>query len=81
MTVFPSRWPRLGLADWRRDLRHVIARARSRRAVIGGTLFDGVIVALATYPAQQPRLRHRREHRHTEGAARSNSLTAIKIGR
>jgi hypothetical protein len=79
--AYLTRVRRLGLADWRRNAEQVVAGARSRRAAIGGALLAGVIVALATYPAQQTLLRHRREHRHTEGAARRNSFPAIKIGR
>jgi len=60
---------RVGLADWRRKTENVVAGARSRRATLAGALLAGVIVALATYPAQQSWLSHRHEHGHDEAAA------------
>jgi hypothetical protein len=57
---------RLGPADWRRHAEPIVAGARSRRAAVGGALLAGVIVASATYPAQQAWLSHRREHRHDD---------------
>jgi hypothetical protein len=64
---------RVGPADWRRHAELVVAGARSRRAALSGALLAGMIVALATYPAQQAWLSHR-GHRHTEGTTvRSSS--------
>jgi len=57
---------RLGPADWLPHAEQVVAGTRSRRAALGGALLAGVIVALATYPAQQAWLSHRREHRHDD---------------
>jgi hypothetical protein len=62
--AYIARTLRLGSADWLPRPEQVVAGARSRRAVLGGALLAGVIVALATYPAQQAWLSHRREHRH-----------------
>jgi hypothetical protein len=44
---------RLGVADWQRRAARIVPGARVRRALLGGALLAGVIVALATYPAQQ----------------------------
>jgi lysylphosphatidylglycerol synthetase-like protein (DUF2156 family) len=41
-----------GRADWRRHAEVVVAGARSRRALLGGALLAGVILALAIYPVQ-----------------------------
>jgi len=54
-----TRTLRVGPADWRRHAERVVAGASSRRAMVGGALVAGVIVALATYPAQQAWLSHR----------------------
>ena len=62
--AYLSRLLREGPADWRRNAEHVVAGVRSRRALLGGAFLAGVIVALATYPAQQAWLGHRHEHRH-----------------
>jgi len=43
---------RLGIADWRRHAGPVVAGARSRRAVLAGSLLAGVALALAIYPVQ-----------------------------
>jgi hypothetical protein len=67
--AYLARTFRMGRADWRRHTELVVAGARSRRAALTGALLAGVIVALATYPAQQAWLSHRREHRHTDGLA------------
>jgi hypothetical protein len=58
---------REGTADWSRHARPVVAGARSRNAVLGGALLAGVVVAMATYPAQEAWLSHRREQRRTGG--------------
>ena len=60
---------RLGLADWRRNGEKVEAGGRSRRATLAGALVAGVIVALATYPAQRTWLSHRHERRHGEATS------------
>jgi hypothetical protein len=58
---------RVGPADWRRHAELVVAGTHSRRAALGGALLAGVILALATYPAQHSWLNHR-ENRDGEGA-------------
>jgi hypothetical protein len=63
-----TRVLRVGSADWRRNAEQVVAGARSRRAVLSGALLAGIIVALATYPAQQAWLSHRHDQRHNSGA-------------
>jgi hypothetical protein len=65
--AYLARTLRVGPADWRPHAEQVVAGTRSRRAVVGGTLLAGVILALATYPAQQSWLSHRRDHRDREG--------------
>src|SRR5579862_8027669 len=60
-----------GPADWRRNADHVVAGVRSRRAVLSGALLAGLVVALATYPAQRTWLSHRHNHHdeHRDGSA------------
>jgi hypothetical protein len=60
--AYLTRVLRLGPADWRRNSDEVVAGTRSRRALLGGALLAGIIVALATYPAQRAWLGHRDEH-------------------
>jgi hypothetical protein len=67
--AYLSHAVRVGLADWRRKTEKLVAGARSRRATLAVALVAGVIVALATYPAQQSWLSHRHEHRHHDAAA------------
>lgn len=66
--AYLTRVLRIGPADWRRNAEQVVAGARSRRALVGGALLAGVVVAVATYPAQQAFLSHRHEHRHRSAA-------------
>jgi hypothetical protein len=66
-----------GTADWRRHAEVVVAGARSRRAALAGALLAGVIVALATYPAQQAWLSHRRDRRHREGPAPAPTAASL----
>jgi hypothetical protein len=63
VVAYPPRAIRLGTTDWRRHAERVVPGARVRRALLGGALLAGVIVALATYRAQQafhPRAREPR---------------------
>jgi hypothetical protein len=69
--AYLTRTLRVGPADWRPHAELVVAGARSRRAALGGAVLAGVIVALATYPAQQAWLRHRHNDRHGDGQAPS----------
>ena len=68
--AYLTRVLRVGLADWRRRTALSVAGNRSRRAVLLGALLAGVVLALATYPAQQAWLNHRHEHQHRDGAVR-----------
>ena len=67
--AYLTRTLRLGTEDWRRRADLVVAGARSRRAALIGALLAGLIIAVATYPAQQHRLHHRHDHRHRDGLA------------
>jgi hypothetical protein len=67
--AYLARVLRVGPADWRRHATRVVAGTRSRRAALLGALLAGVVLALATYPAQQSWLNHRHEHQHGDGAA------------
>jgi hypothetical protein len=60
---------RVGLADWRRHAAPNVAGERSRRAALLGALLAGVILALATYSAQEAWLDHRHDHGHADGVA------------
>ena len=53
VVAYLARTVRLGTADLRRNAERIVPGARIRRALLGGALLAGVIVALATYPAQQ----------------------------
>jgi hypothetical protein len=61
--AYLKRVLRVGPADWRRHAEVVVAGARSRRALLGGTLLAGVILALAIYPAQHFHGDHRHDDR------------------
>jgi hypothetical protein len=65
--AYLTRVLRVGLADWRRRGATAVAGDRSRRAALLGALLAGVILALATYPAQDSWLDHRHQHRHADG--------------
>jgi hypothetical protein len=65
--AYLTRVLRDGPADWRRNAGHVVAGVRSRRAALVGALLAGVIVALATYPAQRTVLNHRHHDRNRSG--------------
>jgi hypothetical protein len=69
IVAYLTRVVRVGPADWRRRATRVVAGTRSRRAALLGALLAGVILALATYPAQHTWLNHRHEHQHRAGAA------------
>jgi hypothetical protein len=62
--AYLTRVLRVGLADWRANSDQVVSGAGTRRAVLSGALLVGLIVALATYPAQQSWLNHRHDHGH-----------------
>jgi hypothetical protein len=69
---------RLGLADWRHAAPNV-AGGRSRRAALIGALLAGVILALATYSAQESWLDHRHQQRHADAVAPAPSAS-VKQG-
>lgn len=77
--AYTGRTLRVGPADWFPRAHRVVAGARSRRAGLGAALLVGVIVALATYPAQQAWLSHRDDHRHANvsGHARAGAMPEI----
>jgi hypothetical protein len=67
--AYVARTFRLGPADWLPHADRVVAGVRTRRAALAGALIAGVIVALATYPAQRAWLSHRHDHRDTRATA------------
>jgi hypothetical protein len=73
--AYLTRLLRVGLADWRHHAATGVAGDRSRRAALLGALLAGVILALATYTAQDSWLDHRHEHRHGDGAAHAAAAT------
>ncbi|MDX6512264.1 MAG: hypothetical protein QOE36_1768, partial [Gaiellaceae bacterium] len=62
VVAYLARTLRLGSADWRRGTSSAVAGARGRRAVLGAALLAGVILALATYSAQQAFRAHSPDH-------------------
>jgi hypothetical protein len=62
--AYLARTLRVGTADWHHRADLIVAGARGRRAALGGAVLAGVILAVATYPAQQGWLSHRGEHKH-----------------
>ena len=67
--AYLSRVLRVGLADWRHNAAPRVTGARSRRAALLGALLAGVILALATYSAQDAWLDHRHQHPHGDRVA------------
>ena len=65
--AYLTRVLRDGTMDWRRNAVDVVAGVRSRRAIVVGTLLAGVVLALATLPAQRTVLRHGGHGDHHEG--------------
>jgi hypothetical protein len=57
---------RAGTMDWRGNAVEVVAGVRSRRAMLVGTLLAGVVLALATLPAQRTVLGHGGRGHHRE---------------
>jgi hypothetical protein len=72
--AYLSRVVRVGLADWRRHAIPMVAGTRGRRAALLGALLAGVVLALATYPAQHAWLNHRHEHHHDDGVAHTRRV-------
>jgi hypothetical protein len=65
--AYLTRVLRDGTMDWRRNAVDVVAGVRSRRAIVVGTLIAGVVLALATLPAQRTVLHHGGHHHDHEG--------------
>jgi hypothetical protein len=76
--AYLARTLRLGPADWRRHADVLVAGAGTRRAAVSGALLAGVILALATYPAQQRWLSHRGEHRSADGLAYAPAAGVVR---
>ena len=77
--AYLTRVVRVGLADWRRHPIPMVAGTRSRRAALLGALLAGVVLALATYPAQHAWLNHRHEHHHDDGATHAPAGTTRHV--
>jgi hypothetical protein len=60
--VYMRRALARGRADWRAHAEQDVAGARSRRRALAGALVVGVLLAVATVPAQQAWLSHRHDH-------------------
>jgi hypothetical protein len=52
VVAYLRRTLRVGIKDWLPHASPVVAGASSRRALLGGTLLAGVVLALAIYPVQ-----------------------------
>ena len=77
--AYLTRLLRVGPADWRRTTTPVVPGRRSRRAALLGALVAGVVLALATYSAQQAWLNHRHEHRNGDGAVQAAAGAAPRV--
>jgi hypothetical protein len=71
--AYLTRVLRDGTTDWRRNAVDVVAGVRSRRAILIGALVAGIVLALATLPAQQTVLHHG-GHRHDHEGFRGERL-------
>jgi hypothetical protein len=65
--AYLTRVLRHGTMEWRRNAVDVVAGVRSRRTIVVGTLLAGVVLALATLPAQRTVLHHGGHRDHHEG--------------
>jgi hypothetical protein len=72
--AYLTRALRVGVADWRRHATLSVAGSHSRRGALAGALLAGLILALATYPAQQSWLRHRSENRGDDGLSQAPAV-------
>jgi hypothetical protein len=72
--AYLTRALRVGVADWRRQATLRVAGSRSRRGALAGALLAGLILALATYPAQQSWLRHRNQNRGDDGLSQAPAV-------
>ncbi|MDX6525727.1 MAG: hypothetical protein QOI43_1238 [Gaiellales bacterium] len=76
IVAYIARALRAGTADWHPRADVAVAGTRSRRVAIVAALLAGVVVGLATYPAQQSWL----SHRHHHGAQQSDRATSGQRG-
>jgi hypothetical protein len=79
IVAYLTRVLRVGVADWRRHATPNVPGSRSRRAALLGTALASVILALATYPAQQAWLNHRHEHHYEDGVAHASASTTRHV--
>lgn len=77
--AYLTRVLRVGVADWRRRAAPSVAGTCSRRAALLGALLVGVVLAGATYPAQDAWLDHRHQHHHDDGAAHARASTTRRV--
>jgi hypothetical protein len=71
--AYLTRVLRVGPADWRPHAARTLAGARGRRAALVAALLAGVVLALATSPAQRAWLDHRHGHGNRGHAAPSSA--------
>jgi hypothetical protein len=78
LVEYVARALRVGTADWHpRSV--VVAGTRGRRVAIIGALVAGVVVALATYPAQQAWLNHRHRDPQRNAAAVAQAVASPQL--
>jgi hypothetical protein len=65
--AYLTRVLRDGTKDWGRNATDVVSGVRSRRAILVGSVLAGVVLALATLPAQRTVLHHGGHHHGHEG--------------
>jgi hypothetical protein len=76
--VYLARTLRVGPADWRPHADLLVAGARGRRAALSGAVLAGVILALATYPAQQGWLSDGGGHGPTDGLVHAQAVGVVR---
>jgi hypothetical protein len=69
-----------GTMDWRRNAVDVVAGVRSRRAILIGALLAGVVLALATLPAQRTVLRHGGGTGPRDARSRTSNAVVLPVG-
>lgn len=84
LAVYLGRAVGHGAADWRPHAERIVPGARLRRALTAGALISGLLVALATYTAQEAFHSHGRERRHPLTAVDASSpatlVSALQCG-
>jgi hypothetical protein len=81
LLAYLRRALRVGTSDWRRNAALVVSGARGRRTALGAALLAGVVVALATYPAQQAWLSSHRDHRDRNGLGPAPAVAIRELAR